>query len=273
MWPQTPCPENAVPLQYETSLSDDAWEVIEPLFLPQSLVGRPRLYSIRTIVDAIFYLVKNGCIWRCLPNDFPPWKTVYYYFRLWSKSGLWKLLNDTLVTVARLCAGKKDSPSLVSIDSQSQSAEPGVCERGLDGGKKVNGRKRNIAVDTLGLLLICFCTPANMADKDAGERIAKALNDDNRFPRLKKILGDSAYQNIGHDLDIGISIEAAERQKGQKGFVPQAFRWAVERTFAWLNRQRRLVRNYEKKTLHQESMNYIGNIRLCIKRYEKWLTA
>ncbi len=206
-----------------------------------------------------------------MPNDFPAWKTVYNYFHRWSISGLWELLNSALVAVARLCSGKKDSPSLVSLDSQSQSAEPGVYERDLNGGKKVNGRKRYIIVDTLGLMLICMCTAANTADSVAGEKLVTDLNNDQHFPRLKKILGDSAYRNVGCDLRTGVTVESAERKEGPKGFVPEAFRWAVERTFAWLNRQRRLVRNYEKKFRHQESMNYIGNIRICITRYEKWL--
>ena len=136
----------------------------------------------------------------------------------------------------------------------------------------MNGRKRHIAVDTLGLMLICVCTAANTADSVAGQKLAELLNNSNHFSRLKKILGDSAYRGVGTDLNVGITVEASERKEGQKGFVPEAFRWAVERTFAWLNRQRRLARNYEKRVLHQESMNYIGNVRLCLKRYKKWLT-
>lgn len=260
-----------MPLLYTTSLSDAAWEAIEPIFYSQETRGRPRTYEVRHIIDAIFYVVKNGCLWRCLPNDFPPWKTVYHYFRIWSISGTWRLLNATLVAIVRISVGKQETPSLVSVDSQSQTAEPGIEDRGLDGGKKVNGKKRHIVVDTLGLMLICICTAANIADSVAGARLVIELNNDKNFPRLEKILGDSAYRNIGCDLDICITIEAAERAKGQKGFIPEAFRWAVERTFAWLNRQRRLVRNYEKRILHQESMNYIANVKLCLRRYEKWL--
>jgi len=259
---------------YETSLSDVTWEVIGPIFQLKSHVqgrGRHRKHELRLIVDAVLYVVKNGCTWRCLPNDFPPWKTVYHYFRSWSISGIWEFLNHTLTAIARVCAGKEESPSLVSIDAQSQSAEPGVEKRGLDGNKKVNGRKRHIAVDTLGLMLICISTAANKSDSTAGQELAWRLNDKFSFPRLKKILGDNGYRGVGLDLETKVTVEAAERAPGQKGFVPEAFRWAVERTFAWLNRQRRLARNYEKKLLHQESMNYIGNARLCINRYERWL--
>jgi putative transposase len=143
----------------------------------------------------------------------------------------------------------------------------------LDGGKKVNGRKRHIAVDTLGLMLICICTAANIADSVAGSSLVADLNNAEKYPRLEKILGDNGYRNVGSDLDIGVTIEAAERKEGEKGFVPEAFRWAVERTFAWLNRNRRLVRNYEKKIRYQESMNYIANARLCIRRLENLLAA
>jgi putative transposase len=222
-------------------------------------------------VNAVFYVVKNGVTWRDLPKDFPPWKTVYHYFNKWSHSGLWCDINGALVEAARFAAGREESPSLVSIDSQSQSAEPGVEERGLDGNKKVNGRKRHIAVDVQGLLLLCYCTAANVSDVVGGELLIEDLNDTNFFPRLKKVLGDNAYRSVGKNARVPVSIESAERAHGQKGFVPEAFRWAVERTFAWLNRQRRLNRNYEKKVLHQESMNYVGNIRLCLNKLMKWL--
>lgn len=263
-----------MPQLYETSLSDSAWEVIKPIFTEQirtSNRGRRRIYSIRNIIDAVLYIVKNGCTWRCLPNDFPPWKTVYFYFRNWSKSGIWELLNRALVSIARFCAGREESPSLVSVDAQSQTAEPGIEQRGIDGNKKVNGRKRHIAVEPMGLVLLCFCTAANEYDATIGQKLTEHLNNKMHFPRLKKILGDNGYRGVGQEHDISVTVEASERTKGQKGFVPQAFRWAVERTFAWLNRQRRLTRNYEKSVRHQESMNYIGNIRLCLKRYEKWL--
>ncbi len=254
---------------YATCLSDSSWLVLAPFFK----VVKQRKYPHRLIIDACFYVVDNGTKWRNLPNDFPPWKTVYYYFRKWSKSGLWETINLAVVEAVRFAQGREESPSLASLDSQSQTAEPGVQERGLDGNKKVNGRKRHIAVDCLGLLLVCFCTSANTSDSEVGDSLAQRLNDRSIYPRIAKILGDNAYQGGGFDLGVPISVEASERESGAKGFVPEAFRWAVERTFAWLNRQRRLARNYEKKTIHQESMNYIGNIRICLKRLRTWLTS
>jgi len=257
---------------YPTSLSDESWSIIDLLLCEHGFDSkRGRKYPLRTIVDACLYLVDNGTKWRNLPNDFPKWFSVYRFFRIWSERGIWKEINLALTEMVRFTAGREESPSLCSVDSQSQSGEPGIEERGLDGGKKVNGRKRHIAVDSLGLLLLCFCTSANTADCVGGWDLADELNDDNIFPNLAKILGDNAYKDVGKDFEIQISIEASERREKQKGFVPEAFRWAVERTFAWLNRQRRLTRNYEKKVTNQESMNYIGGIRICLKRLEKFL--
>lgn len=257
---------------YASSLSDAAWGFIAPLFESYGFTDKLRTYPIRTVVDACLYVVDNGIKWRNLPHDFPPWKTVYHYFRLWSLQGLWWRLNRTLVEAVRFAHGREESPSLASIDSQSQTGEPGIEERGIDGGKKINGRKRHIAVDVNGLLLECVCTSANTPDATSGEELADSLNDMSEFPRLEKILGDSAYHNVGAKLRVPVSIEASMRREGSsKGFVPEAFRWVVERTFAWLNRSRRLVRNYEKKIVHQESMNFIGNIKLCLKKLLKWL--
>ena len=254
---------------YPTSLTNNAWNVIEPLFEYFGYRDKGRKHSIRSIVDAIFYIVDNGNKWRSLPNDFPPWKTVYHHFAKWSKERLWESINLNLVELARKAEGRNPTPSLASIDSQSQDAEPGIEGRGLDGNKKRNGRKRHIAVDVLGLILGCMSTPANESDRHAGEILTEQLNDSENFPRIAKILGDNIYDGVGQSCPIPITVESKEREEGQKGFVPEAFRWVVERTFAWLNRQRRLSRNFEKKTCHQESMNFIASIRLCLKKIQK----
>lgn len=257
---------------YTTSVPDESWPVIETIFLSSGHRTNNRKHSLRSILDACLYLADNGTKWRNLPNDFPPWKTVYHYFRLWSVSGLWQDLNLALVESIRFCEGRMEQPSLVSIDSQSQTAEPGIECRGIDGNKKINGRKRHLAVDCLGLMLYCLVGAANDHDSKLGKILVDRLNDREQFPRLEKILGDNAYGGLGAELSVPVSLEAEERRKGQKGFVPEAFRWAVERSFAWLNRQRRLCRNFEKRTYHQESMNYIGNIKICIKRLSKYMT-
>lgn len=256
---------------YPTSLSDSAWKLINPIFEAYGFSDKGRKHSIRLIVDAIFYLVDNGTKWRNLPNDFPPWKTVYHYFSQWSHSDLWARVNLVMVESVRYAAGREESPSLASIDSQSQDGEPGIAGRGLDGNKKRNGRKRHIAVDIGGLILDCAVSPANESDVHAGRKLVEKLNDEELYPRIEKILGDNAYKGVGADLRVPITVESTERKPGQKGFVPEAFRWVVERTFAWLNRQRRVARNYEKNPIHQVSMTFIANIRLCLKKMVKWL--
>lgn len=256
---------------YPTSLSNNSWDVIKPLFEYFGYSDKGRKHSIRLIVDSIFYVVDNGTKWRNLPNDFPPWKTVYHHFAKWSKEGLWESINLNLAEIAREVEGRNPTPSLVSIDSQSQDADRGIEGRGLDGNKKRNGRKRHIAVDVMGIVLCCVCTPANESDKHAGEILTEQLNDSENFPRMAKILGDSIYNGVGEECSIPVTVENQERREDQRGFVPEVFRWVVERTFAWLNRQRRISRNYEKKTYHQESMNFIASIRLCLKKILKAL--
>ena len=257
---------------YTSNLSEIEWEVIEVIFHSHGLSDFGRKYPLRTVVDAIFYVVDNGVKWRNLPKDFPLWFSVYYNFKKWSDTGLWAEINQSLVMFARDVSGRDENPSLVSIDSQSQSAEPGVKGRGLDGAKKINGRKRHLAVDVLGLVLLCICTRANESDRIAGERLVTRLNHKKDFPRLRKILGDLAYANVGRSHQIPVCTQGASlriKQKRQTGFVPERFRWVVERTFAWLNRPRRLVRNYEKLIPVQESMNYIANIRICLRKIKR----
>ena len=175
-------------MDYASSMTDSQWKIIHSLlnFLGYSDEGRK--YSMREIVDAVLYLVDNGTKWRNLPKDFPPWKTVYYHFSKWSKDLTWESINLNLVEITREAEGREPSPSLASIDSQSQDAEPGIQGRGLDGNKKRNGRKRHIAVDVNGFLLGCICTPANQADRHAGKTLVEQLNDREEFPRMAKIL-------------------------------------------------------------------------------------
>ena len=254
---------------YSSLLTDPEWIVIQDFMEDRGIVDKGRKYRLRDILDAIFYVVDNGVKWRNLPSDFPPWKAVYYNFYKWSRNKVLEELNLFVVKVVRNLSGRDPDPSMVSIDSQSQDADPGVFGRGIDGNKKRNGRKRHVAVDVMGLLLLCLCGPANQSDSIKGQKLVEQMNDTENFPNLSKILGDKAYAGLGIDCKVKVTIEKTERPPGTKGFVPEAFRWAVERTFAWLNRQRRLTRNYEKTVLSQQSINYLANIRLCLRRVLK----
>ena len=164
-------------MPYPTNISDAAWNFILPLLQDAGHRVENRQHSLRTIVDACFYLVDNSTKWRNLPNDFPSWKTIYHYFRSWSISGLWLELNQIIVEAVRFASGREETPSLASIDSQSQTAEPGVEERGIDGNKRINGRKKHISVDCLGLLLFCLVTAANTHDAGPGQSLIEDLND------------------------------------------------------------------------------------------------
>lgn len=251
---------------YSSSLCDFQWQLVSSFFEKLEKRGRKSRYSKREILDAILYLLENGTKWRNLPKEFPNWKTVYYYFRKWSLSGLFNIVNRELNKMYRKSIGREETPSMGSIDSQSQAAAAGVSDRGIDGGKKVNGRKKTIFVDTLGLLWICLAAPANTSDKRLGNTLMPMLNNPELFPRLKKALVDSTFKNCGEKYPLEISHEGAERREGQKGFIPEAFRWAVERTFSWQNNNRRLTRVFEKQCYHQETMCYIANTRLVLNR-------
>ena len=251
---------------YPSDLTNAEWQQIESLFPPPSVVGFPRAVQIREVINAIFYWADNGIKWRALPHDFPPWQTVYGYYRRWVKTGLWKQINLTLIAKVRKAAGREESPTLGMIDSQSveghQKAGP---QRGVDGFKKVKGRKRHIVVDVLGLVLNCVVGAANQVDvKAAPEVLLPVLK---VYKTLKKILADQAYQGDLAEKIKQISDCLLElTKKLGTGFVVQPWRWVVERTFAWLENARRLCRDYEELPENHEAVVYIVMIRLMLRR-------
>lgn len=256
---------------YPTDLSDFQWSLISPFFL-QSNLGRPSIHSKRQIVNALLYLLKAGCSWDMLPKEYPSYKTVFDYFRKWKGSGFWEIINGSLNQQGRCFLGKKASPSLLLTDSQSVKGSSGEQEnKGIDGYKKVNGRKRHLVVDTLGLIVGCHITAANVHDSKALEYALEKSFRDGNLKRCKKILGDKAYRG---DLEIlipmrfGILLEIGAAEK-HPGFLPKPKRWIVERTHAWLGNVRRLVKDYEKKVASATAWVYIANIRLVLRKLEK----
>ena len=234
---------------YPSDLSDEQWAVLEPLVPPAWPGGRPRKHHMRDILDALFYHARQGCTWRALPHEYPPWRTVYNYFRWFGWDGTWGRLVDALRERVRVAAGRDPTPSAAAIDSQSVKTAEGGKERGTDGGKRVNGRKRHIAVDTLGLLMSVAVTAANVDDGRAAPLVLAEV-DEAKFPRLAVVFGDRKYRN--HGLDewlaenrVRYRVEVVSRPDGAKGFEPLPVRWVVERTFAWLGRYRRLSKDYE----------------------------
>jgi transposase len=257
------------PYRYPSSVTDAQWAVLKPRLVPPTgRAGRPRKHSLREIVDAIFYLVRGGIQWRMLPAHFPPWQTVYWWFARWSADQTWRWLNDTVRDLVRVRAGRFPQPSAAILDSQSvRAAETvGQASRGYDAGKKINGRKRHIAVDTDGLLLVVWVSVASVADKFGGLRLMVLLRE--KFCNLDRIWADTAYRGpvarwcervLAFAVDIVTRIQST-------GFVVLARRWVVERTFAWITRNRRTVRDYERLPAHHESMIYISMIMLMSRR-------
>ena len=248
------------PRRYPSDTSDAEWAITAP-FIPVGGTrvgagGRPVSYARRDIVDAIRYLDHNSVVWRALPVDFPPWRTVYHYFRKWNHDGTLNRLHGGLREQVRLAEGREADPSAAILDSQSVRAAETVPRgsRGFDGGKKVNGRKRHIAVDTCGLLLVVLVTGAAVQDRDGGRLLLWAVA--TCFRRVRMVWVDSAYRGglLTYGAGLGLVVEVVAKLAGQVGFKILPRRWVVERTFSWINHCRRTVRDYERRPEHHAAM-------------------
>jgi putative transposase len=255
---------------YPTDLNDTEWAQIAPYLPAASLTGAPRIHGWRTILNGMFYVVRNGCVWRALPHDFPAWQTVYHYFRLFRLNGLWEQLNTIVREAVRQKEGRQPQASAMIVDSQSAKSAEGGESRGFDGGKKVSGRKRNLLVDTLGLVVLAKVTAANVQDVHAGQQLLSALaQKPELLTRLEKIFADGGYRGELVDWaqhNLRIVLEIILKLEDQKGFQVLPKRWVIERTFAWITRNRRLARDYERLAQSSEAFIYLAMIRFGLRR-------
>jgi transposase len=247
------------PRRYPSDTTDAEWEIIAPLIpagRPGFRGGRPPRHPRRDIVDAIRYLAHNGCVWRALPADFPPWKTVYDYHARWIADGTVNHLHNTLREQVRQAAGRDPEPTAAIIDSQSVRAAETVARssRGYDAGKKVNGRKRHIAVDTIGLLLVVAVSAASVQDRHAGRTLIWAVR--TCYRNVTLTWADSGYNGTltGYAAALGITVIIVAKLAGQIGFQVLPRRWVVERTLSWISRCRRTVRDYERRPEHHAAI-------------------
>ena len=255
---------------YPSDQTDAQWALVEPWIPPPRPGGRPRKADLREVVNAIFYLNREGCSWRALPHDFPPWKTVYNYFDAWKRDGTWDQILTVLRWQVRSAAGRNPDPRVGCIDSQSVKTALGGQDVGTDGGKKVRGRKRHIVVDTMGLVLAAVVTAANVDDARAAEQLFEQLPGMD-FPRLEVIQADNKYHSPTLDRWLRVHqrpyrIWVVSRTPGERRFVALRSRWVVERTFAWLGRYRRLSKDYEHLAESSEAMVKIAAIRHSLRR-------
>jgi len=245
-------------LGYPTDISDKKWKRLEPLLPGAARTGRPRKTTLREVIDALRYLVRSGCEWPMLSNDFLPYQTVYYWFRRLMRRFLFRTIHDLALMPDRMCEQCELVPSAGILDSQSVKA-PGAPERGYDAHRKISGRKRHITVDTDGRLLALNLTPADIADSTSAQLVLDALV--KRWPWVKHLFSDAAYDQrtlLDKAAYPDLTVEVVRGLQGQNGFHAQPRRWVVERPFAWLMRYRRLVCDYEQRFDVSQAMIYIA---------------
>ncbi len=282
--------------RYPTDLSNEEWGLLETYLPASKWRGRPRLHSPREILNAVFYVLKSGCQWRMLPREFPPWKTVFHYFRAWRLDGTWERSNRTMRRLLREKLGRDPEPSARIVGSRSaKTTGVGGEQRGFDGGKKVRGRKRHLLVDTEGLVVEAKVHSAKAPDQDGIRRLLAPAR--SRLPRLSYLWVGAGYRGRGKDRveqTLGVEVEVVKRspkpppekvlevwarerfEEGhdmdlsklptRPGFENVPRRWVAERTFAWITHNRRMAKDYERVCSTGEAFIHASTTRLIVRR-------
>lgn len=265
MWtPTTRVQHSRAGLRYGSDLTDGEWTILEPYLPPPRPRGRKRKWSMRRIVNAIFYTLRSGCAWEMLPDSFPPPSTVYRWFARFRDNGTWETINHYLLMRDRERAGREASPTAAILDSQSVKTTEAGGPRGYDAGKKVLGRKRHAMVDTDGRALKLHAHPASVQDRDGAGPLLKASRP--RFPFIERVFADSGYAGPRVAKATRVTVEIVRKQPGQIGFAVQPRRWVVERFFAWLGRNRRLAKDFEATVASAEAFLYAASSMLLLRR-------
>jgi len=255
-------------MRYTHDLTDAEWQLIHYCFPKPSKTGRPRAHPYRELVNAMVYVLRTGCQWRNLPQDFAPWGTVYHYYRCWKRNRLWEQIHTHLREQVRQVAGRQRHASAAILDSQSVKSSECSEERGYDAGKKIKGRKRHILVDTMGLLLLAMVLPAQIQDRDGAKQLLAAYFAQAPRRRVKHIWADGGYAGALLEWSRKLwrcTVEIVKRTELHT-FKVLPRRWVVERTLGWLGRYRRLNRDYERQAHTGETMVYLAMIRLMLAR-------
>ena len=268
------------PRRYPSDMTDAEWVITElllpvPAFLTPS-GGRPEMHHRRAIVDAIRYVVKYGIEWRALPVDYPPWRTVYGFFERWAARLLPAEMIDDLRRRLRVQQDRKPEPTAAIIDAQPVKCADtvGAATSGYDAGKKIKGRKRHIAVDVEGWLLAIWVTAASVQDRDGAKPLLRILNE--AFTSISLVWADGGYAGklVGWAKNmLTITVQIVKRTDDMKGFVVLPRRWVVERTFGWIMRHRRCVRDYERRIEHHEAMVQWAMITIMTRRLARYTTG